>query len=341
MSLFRNKSIKIILNYVLGPLVFCLLLMSIYRQLHRQPNWQHSLGQLWNAIREASFLQWALIFLMMALNWGLEARKWQWAIRPLQSIGFLSCYKAVFTGTTLAFFTPNRMGEYVGRILYIEEGKRLQAISLTIVCSLAQLLITILAGAGGLLYLRAHILSMPTLVSGQVFWMDALFYISLAAGCILTLFYFRLAWLVRIVEKIPRSERFVKYIRVLDQFDASILLRIASLSVVRYIVFIVQYLLLFRVFGVELNLWQIFGSISVVFLVLAIVPSIAVLSELGVRWKASIEIVQLFSTNTMGILATAFAVWCINLVIPALIGSLLLLNIRLFKTRSKAAAGLK
>jgi hypothetical protein len=28
-------------------------------------------------------------------------------------------------------------------------------------------------------------------------------------------------------------------------------------------------------------------------------------------------------------------------VIPALIGSLLLLNIRLFKTRSKAAAGLK
>jgi hypothetical protein len=70
---------------------------------------------------------------------------------------------------------------------------------------------------------------------------------------------------------------------------------------------------------------------SVVFLVLAIIPSIALLTELGIRWKTSIELVALFSTNITGILATSLAIWIINLVIPALIGSLLILGIKFFK----------
>ncbi|HEY8898512.1 MAG TPA: hypothetical protein VIM79_26975, partial [Niastella sp.] len=75
------------------------------------------------------------------------------------------------------------------------------------------------------------------------------------------------------------------------------------------------------------------GSVSVIFLVLAIVPTIAVITELGVRWKVGIEVVQLFNSNITGILATSLAVWIINLVIPALIGSLLILSIRVFNNR--------
>jgi len=56
-----------------------------------------------------------------------------------------------------------------------------------------------------------------------------------------------------------------------------------------------------------------------------------VLTELGLRWEASIQVVQLFSVNTVGIFATSFGIWLINLVIPALAGSLLILGIKLFK----------
>jgi hypothetical protein len=51
------------------------------------------------------------------------------------------------------------------------------------------------------------------------------------------------------------------------------------------------------------------------------------------RWKIGIEVVQLFDSNITGILATSLAIWIINLVIPALIGSLLILGIKVFNNR--------
>ena len=70
----------------------------------------------------------------------------------------------------------------------------------------------------------------------------------------------------------------------------------------------------------------------VLFLVLAIVPTVA-LAELGFRGKVSIQLFGLLSANTIGILATAAGIWIINLVSPAIAGSLLILGIRLFRNR--------
>jgi hypothetical protein len=68
------------------------------------------------------------------------------------------------------------------------------------------------------------------------------------------------------------------------------------------------------------------------FFALAIVPTIA-LAELGVRGKISIYLFGAFSTNTLGIVLTATAIWLINLVVPALAGSLFLLGIKFFRKK--------
>ena len=95
--------------------------------------------------------------------------------------------------------------------------------------------------------------------------------------------------------------------------------------------FMTQYYFLFHIFEVEINWWQSFWSVSVVFLELAIVPTIAVFTECSLRWKACREIVTLFSGNMSGILAASLAIWIINLVAPALIGRLLILGLRIFR----------
>ncbi|HEX6430136.1 MAG TPA: lysylphosphatidylglycerol synthase domain-containing protein [Niastella sp.] len=327
-----NKNIKILLNYVIGPLVFCLLAWSIYRQLLRQNNWQLSLQHAWRAITGDEAWKLVLAIVLMFANWGLEARKWQLVIRRVQPLSFIQSVKAVFTGTTLAFFTPNRIGEYMGRILYLDEGKRIKAISLTIVCSMGQLLVTWWAGIGGILYLQTYG-NTELLHTFAGLWLKMLLYFTVAVAGILTLFYFRLAGLVRWIEKFPRLQKPVAYIRVLDSLNATILFRILSLSVLRYSVFIGQYYLLFDVLDVHVTAAQVAGSVSVIFLVLSIVPTIAVITELGVRWKIGIEVVQLFDSNITGILATSLIIWIINLVIPALIGSLLILSIKVFSNR--------
>ncbi|HKH61098.1 MAG TPA: lysylphosphatidylglycerol synthase domain-containing protein [Flavitalea sp.] len=298
--------------------------------MKRQQNWRVSLQQIWDSLDSGSVWIFFIVTVLMFVNWGIEARKWQLAIRGIQIIPFKRAFKAIFTGTTLAFFTPNRMGEYMGRILYINEGKRIHAISLTIVCSMAQLLVTLVAGLTGLLFLKRYIVSSSASTSmGSWINLAAIFIAGIVL--ILALLYFRLGWITKLVNRSPRINKYVDYIEVLDNFNATILLRILSLCLLRYSVFVLQYFLFFQLFKVEVNWWQTFWSISVVFLILAIVPSIALLTELGIRWKASIDLVALFSSNITGILATSLAIWLINLVIPALIGSLLILGIKFFK----------
>ena len=307
-----------------------MLVYSIFRQLKRQKNWEGSLQQIWESLDSNSGWILFLVTMLMLVNWGIEARKWQLAIHGIQSIPFMRAFKAIFTGTTLAFFTPNRMGEYMGRILYINEGKRIQAIAVTIVCSMAQLLVTFVGGIAGLLFLKNAIVSSSESGSTGA-WINISVIIIAVIVVMLALLYFRLERVTKLVRRSLGIKKYVAYIEVLDKFNATILLRILSLCLLRYAVFVLQYFLFFQLFKVEVNWWQTFWSVSVVFLILAIVPSIALLSELGIRWKASMDLVALFSNNITGILATSLAIWIINLVIPALIGSLLILGIKFFK----------
>lgn len=336
-----EKKIKIMANpkgrrrlqYLLGPAVFLLLCYFIARQITHQVNWRASLREVGRTIT-GSF-QWRLwlAVALMPLNWGIEARKWQLALRPVERVSFKNAFCAIFTGVTLASFTPNRMGEYLGRILYIKEGHRISAISLTITCSIAQLLITLVAGLAGVIYLWP----IARLRFGQQVGLNpgfrALLLIVLVLLICLTFIYFRISRIADLVAKIPFARKYGTYIKVLQNFEATILLKILFLSFGRYIVFIIQYSLIFPVFGVDMGFGEVCGGMSVVFLAMAIIPTFTFLTELGLRWGASIKVLELFSGNLVGIFAASFAIWLINLIIPALIGSLLILSIKLFKSR--------
>jgi uncharacterized membrane protein YbhN (UPF0104 family) len=331
LSLVRNKNIKIIINYVLGPLVFILLSISIYRQIQQQPNWKQSLVQLKVSFSSSSAWILALVLLLMFLNWGFEARKWQVAISTLQKISFIKSFKAIFTGTTLASFTPNRTGEYVGRILYVDEGKRLQAISVTIICSMAQLQVTLYAGLIALISLQSAGV-MPAVYNGPL--TRVLLYVISGSAFLLTIIYLQIDWVVRKLHKWRPLRGIIPYIEIVEQFNATILLQILSLSVFRYLVFVLQYYLVFLVFDVHVSWLECLQAVSILFVFLAVVPSFTFLTDLGIRWKAGIEIVSMFSPNTIGIFAGAFTIWLFNLIIPALIGSLLILGIRIIKSKA-------
>ncbi len=329
-----NKNIKLIVNYLLGPIVFLLLIYSIYHQIVRQHNWQQSLQQIRSAIAGAAQWKIGLVFLFMFFNWGLEARKWQLVIRSVQRINFTRAFKATLTGITMASFTPNRTGDYFGRMLYIEEGKRAQSVSLTIMCSFAQLIITLITGCAGIIYLKWYLHAhQPAEQNIFHFWLNILLTGTALMLVIFLFVFFKLSWLVKLLKNNRFAGKLFSYLKVLEDFNATFLLHILSLSLLRYIVFVIQYYLMFSVFGLSLSLVETFAGMSVVFLVITIVPTFTFLTELGVRWEASIQIMELFGVGTVGIFAASFGIWFINLIIPALIGSLLILGIKLFRIK--------
>ena len=327
-----NKSIKILINYFLGPALFLLLSWSLYRQIKNQPDLQQRWQQISSSWQQPAF--W-VVLLLMPVNWGIESRKWQVLVQHVQRFSFFDAFKSVLSGCSITMLTPNRVGEYGGRILNLEEGNRIKAISLTIAGSISQLLITMLIGCAGMAFLRyfSHNDAGGFSVLPE-FWGDVLIYMSVTITVVLLLFYSRLGWLVRLLEKIPASERLVKHIRVLDEFDFKQLLRILSLSFFRYLVFTIQYILLLKVMQVNINLSTCFWLISVFYLVMALAPTIGFI-ELPVRVTASWAILKYYTVNELGVSAAALGIWLINLVLPAIIGSLLILGTKIIKEKNE------
>lgn len=270
-----------------------------------------------------------LVILFVFVNWGMEARKWQILMKPLQPLSFITAFKSVLCGVTLSLNTPNRMGEYGGRILFVNEGNRLKAITLSIAGGMAQLIITMLMGCFGLLFLLIGKDVSSTLMGVSVFWIKIFLYGSVIGTIVFIFFFFKLGLLIRLLEKLPYANRFSKYINILQTFEAKVLLRLLSISFFRYIVFVLQYIFMLQLLHVEQNMWTGFWIITVMFWILAIIPSFAI-AELGIRGTVAKTLFS-YSLNTLGILTATFGIWFVNLFIPALIGSLLILGIKIKK----------
>ena len=285
--------------------------------------------RLYYALNSEALIQVLIVSCLMVLNWGVEAAKWKVAVSIVSPVSFSRCLKAVYAGNALAFFTPNRTGEYLGRMIYLGKNEMVRSVPLTILCSIAQLAVTLFTGCAGLFVLKETITT--HFGSGVMPWLSIGKYVILTSAIVLTIFYFRVADLVKWMAGREWTRRWSGHLTVLKDVNATILTSILSLSVARYVVFIIQYYLLFSVFGVDVNWWQAFWAVSVVFLVIAVIPSLGFLSELGIRWQAGIQVVQLFSLNITGIFATSLSIWIINLVIPALIGGFMIMALKFFR----------
>ena len=267
---------------------------------------------------------------LMCVNWGLEAVKWQITLRPVQAINFTRAFKAILVGTCIASFTPNRVGEYLGRMLFVDAGNRILSITPTILCSMSQMLVTLAAGTLGIWLFS----SLPFHFEAE--WLSPAFFrssmiITAGAAMGLALVYFRFDPLVKTVNRWLAKTK--KNFSIPQNFSFAVLATILLISTIRYLVFILQYFLLFSLFGMSLTGMQVFTGVSVMFVLMAVVPTLTFLTDLGFRWAAGIQIFQVFTLNSAGILAVSLGIWFINLIIPALVGSLLILRIKLFRSR--------
>lgn len=114
-----NKNIKIFINYFLGPLLFIWLSFSIYRQIQHQPHLEASWKHIKESFLSATVVNLLLVVALMFVNWGIEARKWQLLVRLVHPVPFFQAFKAILAGVSFSVTTPNRIGEYVGRMMYM------------------------------------------------------------------------------------------------------------------------------------------------------------------------------------------------------------------------------
>jgi uncharacterized membrane protein YbhN (UPF0104 family) len=243
----------------------------------------------------------------------------------------MQAFKAILSGVSFSVTTPNRVGEYVGRMLYMPEGSRLKSISVTLVGSLSQLLITFLSGIVGLILLKVKLVEQGILNEFIYRIILAVLFITVF---ILSILYWRISIIEAFVEKWFKNSRYLYLIQSLRSFNVQLLGKLLLLSFLRYLVFIVQYYLVFLVFDVDLPLVAVWSVVSVLFLSMAIIPTIA-LVEVGLRGEISLQLMALYTSNSLGVGLTSVTIWLINLVLPAVVGCIFILSVKAFKSNNE------
>ena len=317
---------KTFIRYLAGPLLFILLSFVIWKELT-------SKNQLPLLIQEinAAFLSERVSYLLMLIalmpiNWLLEAFKWKIALRSIVPISLFTSFRATLSGLSFSMLLPNRIGEYLGRIVYLPSDRRADAVAVTIVSSMSQLIWTLVFGLIGFVYLFP-LLQRATQLGDLVlvfFGIGVLLVLSMLLFC-----FFRISRIAIYLSNLFQSERLRNWLMGPKRFESRTLLYMLFISLVRYIVFLLQYGFALYLFSVLLNPVQLLATVSLCFLVLSSLPNFAI-AELGMRGVVGIWIIGIYSTNSAGILLAAFSLWIVNLVLPAAMGALLLLGVEKF-----------
>jgi hypothetical protein len=271
-----------------------------------------------------------IVLFLMFLNWFLEALKWQYMILKIEKITIYTSLKAVFAGITVSSFTPNRVGEYGGRVFYLEKADRLKGVLITFIGSMSQLLITILFGSIAFIILSN--LLFDSKISFQLISKHKLlvFAILILFNFFIFYLFYNLSSVISFCNLNKYLKKFQHYVNTLTIYNSRELTNILLFSFSRYIVFSIQFLILLNVFEINLNLFDSISSIMLIFLFVSIIPTIVV-AEIGVRGSVAIYIFSLFTMNSIGVFSSTLLLWIVNLVIPSLIGIYFVFNLNFFR----------
>jgi hypothetical protein len=312
-----NKSTKIWLNYVVGGAISLFLLWCIYLQVKKQLAGIDSTA--WQQTGPGIYL--LMCIALMFINTSLEGHRWHRLARSVEPMSYSRAFSSYLAGVAFAVITPNRIGEYPGRILYLGRQHTFRYINVSILGVLAQLWGIYLFGLGALIYYN---IAFPAPLAKVALCL------CMAANVLAAIFYFRFESWLPLLEKVKWLRKFAIYGKLVHRIDKSEQIRILTISLVRFAIFTAQYLILLKWMNVNISPVAGFGMAALFFWVIAVIPSIA-LTELGVRGSVSIFLFQHFSTNTVGILAATAGIWILNLIVPAIIGSILIARMRLLR----------
>ncbi len=301
----------------------------IYKQVFEKENILLLVDEYRTVFRDRSkFLLLIVIFVLMFINWSVEAMKWKMMISKIQHISFLKSLEAVFSGLTISFFTPNRIGEYAGRVFHLDTADRIKATLITVIENLSQLLVTMVAGSVGLLFYLRFFVHINTYFFVGTIVLVAVF----ISGCVLA--FLNVSFLEIVLRKFRWAKSWLKYTEVFSYYSYRELLNVVVLAAIRYFMFTAQFYFLLHVFRIEVSYPVAMILISMIYFLMSLIPTIA-LTELGVRGAVATFFLGQVTDHTLGILNSTLSLWLINLVIPALIGTvfIFMFNLERIKTR--------
>ncbi|MBC7778061.1 MAG: flippase-like domain-containing protein [Phycisphaerae bacterium] len=324
MALSKRKYI----NLYFKALVLVLLLGILYFELTEKEN----LSKIWASFQQqlaSARIGWLLmVLILMPLNWIAETQKWRQFMLRFEPMSHWKAMRAVLAGVAVSLFTPNRVGEYGGRILFVQPENRWKSVIINLVGNFAQFMVLLTAGTAGSVWIMGRFWHLEPLYI-QVFALMA----TIGLG-MMFLVYYNIKGVIPIARKIPvlhRVKRFVKDLRVLQQFSRRELSDILKWATFRYAIYATQYFFLLKFFDIKTGILDGYAGIAAIFLLQTSIP-LPPVTGLVARGSLAVQVWEQVGANEISSLAATFTLWIINLILPALVGTFSLFYVNIAKT---------
>ncbi|MCH2213843.1 MAG: lysylphosphatidylglycerol synthase domain-containing protein [Flavobacteriales bacterium] len=233
-----------------------------------------------------------IVGILTLVNLATEALKYQ-TLFGKKEMDFDRSFKSILAGMSVGIWTPNRAGEFIGRLEYVSKEKRNDSIVATLAGSAIQGVVTLFMGAIGFAFFK-----FPIQINLPIYSTVFIGLLIIAASYAI----FRTGPLRRFREK---------HVNVAPNrvFVASVF------AFLRYLIFTSQFVILLNSFGFQGDFFQAYFGVFVLYVVQTYMPG-SLLSELGVREVLSIFLFAAFFENEMGAVMAAFCLWLLNIGFP-------------------------
>jgi hypothetical protein len=286
---------------------------ALYHKFYGQRSFEWQF--FWKQFQSMNIGLIAFLIMMSFLNWSIETIKWQLIIKKIEPMTFKKSFKSVLSGMAISQIFPNKTGEYIGRMAFVDDEHKLETGVLSIWSSLSQLSITLLFG----------VISLPFVspIAGQY---KHLFLIMCIGIFILVLSVFLF---IDKLSFIFRKTKFYFMVQNIKAVSNQTLLYIFGLSLLRFIMFALPYVVLVYYFSSNANQisWFIISmAVSCVFLLQTVSPQF-ILTDLLLRMSIPSLVfsgILLFETSMEFI--PGLMIYFFNVLIPMLIGTLIFLT---------------
>jgi hypothetical protein len=250
------------------------------------------------------------ITFLSVLNWFFEIFKWKSLTSQIEILSLQIAAFQTLIAHSVAVFTPNRIGDFGVKILFFEAKHHKRILGLNLLNNLAQMMATIVFGILGFLLLnQATFHSYTALNTNLLLWF--------VVGTLL-LFFVLKPFLVRSFHKFKTHL----------QLGKKKPLKVFVLSIIRYALFSHQYFILGWALGWNVDYFTAMPIIFVLYFLASFLPSIFILDS-AIKAGIGIYIFSTVGVPSLLIVAISSIMWLLNFALPAIIGSALLLQLKL------------
>lgn len=277
-------------------LVFALVLISLFFQL-KNVNWNDTKGL------EIKYL-WALLLsaFLLSVNLGFEFLKWKFITNPLR-IESKFVKNSFWAGIASGFMSPNGWGNFLGRVIYFQRRDKIYIIFATALANLSQLIPTLIFG------FIAMFSYTTTDTRGN--WG----YIVIATLLIVSLYFFADG----IIPSKKSKHKLIRQLQFIRGRYNQLKLVLLFYSTLRFLVFSLQYVLLFVCFGYT-DFWFLLNGVWMIYLLTSFVPSLWS-GKVLIRETAALFVFQNSMVTVPDILVASILIYMINIALPAFMSS--------------------